>query len=263
MESSLCIHEFSDYIPVVSTFSNVVRLGVKLARYILKSSEPSVTKNTQNVFTRDIDKKPVWRCIVAAVPLIGNGFIIIFDLIAWVKKAKSSTEATVISGTVNQYNEKGEAACTRIACQFLNNAILDKPATSESIDRAVKNHGHFGNNQEDIENVIPCFDELKPFIETQTSKEAFIAEALPELLNDPKCNAAIITSFGITIAIRKQGGMIEIFDSHGDRDYQPSNNAYVYRCNQREAIAYMQKKFPILGELLADTLNYYRFKLRK
>jgi hypothetical protein len=185
---------------------------------------------------------------------------------------------------LNQFVGSGPSACTRIACRFLA-LTPDKPATEEDIQRAIVGHGYSGNTFEDPDKVIALFPELEfleinPWWEETNTHEiqadiygrtgCGISEAMNFLLTNPDVNGILITGQGtISIALRRQGDKIEIFDSHGHAELSKANGnvAYVHRCDPNQAIQFLEKRFPKV-EGMEDspqfsTVSFFPIKIKR
>lgn len=70
-----------DYIPVVSTATNLFQLFLKATLYF--TSQHTIDKNP---YYMHITRKPISRCIVLLIPVIGNVIIGIYDFVNKKKK---------------------------------------------------------------------------------------------------------------------------------------------------------------------------------
>ena len=194
----------------------------------------------------------------------------------------AETPFVMASDGINQYKAGGPAACTRIACRFLA-LTPGSPVCSEDIDHAIQKHGYSSAEFEDTDEIIAEFSEQlevlpNPWFEHQYSPEMQvninglttygIREALTYLFNNPDVNGAIVTGQMMTLAMRKEGGEIELFDSHGSNELTGSkdNRAYAIRCDLAGAIHFLSRRFPKFEGSEDDdpygTIVFYPLKIR-
>lgn len=188
-------------------------------------------------------------------------------------------EPQIIVGTTNQYRQGGASACTRNACRFLSIVSKNEPASAQAIDDVLQRSDYVGNAHEDPEEAIARFDNLQvvenPWHRLQftpemqvnlTGRRFSLQAALQFILSDERVDGALVIARGETICLRKQGEMIEIFDSHGNAQFTHTDEplAYVYRCQPQQLIHFFREKIPVMRDMGAyyNTVSFYPLAIR-
>lgn len=163
---------------------------------------------------------------------------------------------------VNQYQAGGPAACTPLACRFIASSL---PVSPEMIERLILENNYKGDAFLETENCIaqtnlsvaenPWLSQ-RPFgnsmqVVLQREGENSLSAAVTSILDETGIAGAVITGNGVTIAMRKQGGNLEFFDSHGDSTITKKDNAaYVitFTNDQKKLIVdFLADRFPDIG----------------
>ncbi|MDP1835629.1 MAG: hypothetical protein Q8K75_06825 [Chlamydiales bacterium] len=162
----------------------------------------------------------------------------------------------VLANGKNQTTNGGIAACSPLSCHYLHDAPNDT-LSIELLENVLDTYAARYKNAEprDMDEYVTAAglvvvdnygtDLLTPVGQYSEYGMMSFEERLGDFITSPNEQKALLTSFGMTVSVRRVGDVVEFCDTHsGGEITKQGSGAFLYRCKTlKEAMVYINARY--------------------